>query len=76
MIFLVNYCFKSGVTPAPCEAIGDINCSGHVTAADIISLVDYIFGIAANSAGGMMKGGGDPPCNICRLLQDGTWGCF
>jgi len=62
-IYLVNYTFKSGLQPLPCEAAGDVDCSGSVTSADIIALINYTFK------------GGAKPCDICGLVEDGTWTC-
>jgi hypothetical protein len=62
IIYLVNYVFKAGTLPMPCEAAGDTNCSGSVTSADIIQLVGHIFK------------GDDPPCDVCTLIP-GTWTC-
>ena len=31
IIYLVNFVFKSQAAPLPCEAAGDVNCSGGVT---------------------------------------------
>jgi len=62
IIGLVNYVFKSGDSPLPCEAAGDANCSGDVNAADIISLVTYVFK------------GGTAPCDVCGLIPD-SWSC-
>lgn len=72
IIFLVNYIFKSGQTPLPCEAIGDANCDGSVTTADILRIVNYIFGYANE---GVRLKGGDPPCAICTMVQQGVWTC-
>ena len=47
---LLGNVFKGGTPPEPCEANGDVNCSGSVTSADIIYLVNYVF-----------KGGPPPP---------------
>ncbi len=73
IIMMVNYCFKSGPAPLPCAAIGDFDCSGTVSSADIIHLVNYVF--VLQTTDDAMKGGGDPPCNVCRLIYDGTWTC-
>ena len=63
IIVLVNYVFKSGAMPVPCEAAGDVNCDGKVTSADIIYLVNYVFK------------GGDPPCALGELISAGAWDC-
>lgn len=55
IITLVNYVFKGGPAPQPCQANGDVNCNGSVTSADIISLVNFVFK------------GGAAPCDICAL---------
>jgi hypothetical protein len=54
IITLVNYVFKGGLAPKPCQANGDVNCNGSVTSADIISLVNFVFK------------GGAAPCDICN----------
>ena len=41
------------VAPLPCEANGDVNCSGSITSADIIYMVGHVFK------------GGAAPCDIC-----------
>lgn len=62
IIHCVNFVFKGGPTPIPCEAAGDTNCNGTVTAADVIYLVNYVFkGMSA-------------PCDICPLIG-GVWSC-
>jgi hypothetical protein len=63
IIYLVQYVFKSGPLPLPCEAAGDVNCDGVVNATDIIFLVVYVFK------------SGPPPCNVGDLIADGTWSC-
>jgi hypothetical protein len=63
VIYLVNYVFKSGGTPRPCEAAGDVNCDGAVSASDIIYLVNYTFKA------------GPAPCNVGNLIAAGTWSC-
>jgi hypothetical protein len=62
IIGLVNYVFKSGVSPLPCAAAGDINCNGTVTSSDVISLVNFVFK------------GGAAPCDVCALVPS-TWPC-
>jgi hypothetical protein len=62
IIYMVNFVFKGGMEPLPCEASGDVNCDGAITAADIISLVNYVFK------------GGSVPCDVCTLIP-GTWSC-
>ncbi len=62
IIGLVNYVFKGGLPPLPCEAAGDVNCSHSVTSADIISLVNHVFK------------GGPVPCDVCLAFGLG-WGC-
>jgi len=62
IIALVNYVFKGGPAPLPCEASGDVNCNGSVTSADIIYLVGYVFK------------GGAAPCDVCSMIP-GTWTC-
>jgi hypothetical protein len=63
VIYLVNFVFKGGATPQPCEAAGDSNCDGSVTSSDIIYQVNYVFK------------GGPPPCNVGALIAGGTWSC-
>jgi hypothetical protein len=62
IIFEVNFVFKGGATPQPCQAAGDVNCNGSVTSADIIYLVNHVFK------------GGDAPCDVCTLIP-ATWTC-
>jgi hypothetical protein len=62
IIYLVNFVFKGGPTPNPCEASGDVGCNGTVTSADIIYLVNHVFK------------GGPPPCDICTQIP-GLWTC-
>jgi hypothetical protein len=62
VIELVNYVFKGGSVPQPCEAAGDVDCSEAVTSADIIYVVNYVF-----------KGGAEP-CDVCTLVP-GVWTC-
>ena len=59
---ILNYVFKSGALPQPCEAAGDVNCDGAVTASDIIYLVNHVFKSAA------------APCDVCDLVP-GMWAC-
>jgi hypothetical protein len=63
IIRLVNFTFKGGATPLPCEAAGDVNCDLKVTSADIILLVNYVFK------------GGPPPCDLGALISAGAWTC-
>jgi len=62
IIYKVNFVFKGGFKPLPCEGAGDVNCSGTVTSADIIYLVGFVFKGAA------------PPCDICEATGLG-WSC-
>jgi hypothetical protein len=62
LIYLVNYIFKSGFVPSPCEAVADANCTGSVDSADLIFLVNFFFK------------SGPAPCDICELIP-GTWSC-
>jgi len=50
-VFVINFVFRSGPTPAPLEA-GDANCDGSVNVGDAVYLVNYVFR------------SGPPPC--CR----------
>jgi len=50
VIYLVNYLFKGGSRPVPCES-GDVNCDGKVTVSDVVYLINYLF-----------KGGPPPAC--------------
>jgi len=63
IISLVNFVFKSGAAPLPCQASGDVNCSSSVTSADIIHLVNHVFK------------GGPAPCDVCPDIQSGSWSC-
>lgn len=63
IIYLVNFVFRGGAPPLPCEAVGDTDCSLNVETLDILVLVDYIF---------RSKGA---PCNICTLIVGGEWTC-
>ena len=58
----MGYIFRGGAHPLPCDAAGDVNCTGTVTSADIISLVNYVFKA------------GPPPCDVCDLIPD-VWPC-
>ncbi len=62
IIGLVNFVFRSGTPPVPCEAAGDANCDAAVGTRDIIYLVNYIFK------------GGAAPCDACTLVPD-FWSC-
>ena len=62
IIAMVNYVFKGGAAPQPCEAAADVNGSGSVTSADIIFMVGHVF-----------KGGAAPQ-DVCTLIP-GTWSC-
>ena len=62
IIGLVNFVFKSGAPPEPCEGSGDVNCSEAVTSADIIYMVNHVFK------------GGLKPCDACTLVP-ATWDC-
>jgi hypothetical protein len=53
IIATVNFVFKGGAHPLPCDAAADVGCNGSVTSADIIGLVNYVFK------------GGLPPCDGC-----------
>jgi hypothetical protein len=63
IIRLVNFTFKGGAQPLPCEAAGDVNCDLRVTSADIILLVNFVFK------------GGTPPCDLGALISSGAWSC-
>ena len=43
IIYMVNFVFKGGTTPQPCQAAGDVNCDGSDTSSDIIFLVNHVF---------------------------------
>lgn len=62
IIVAVNFVFKSGPTPEPCEAAADADCSAEVTSTDIIRLVSYVFksGLA--------------PCQVDPLIPS-EWTC-
>ncbi len=62
IIYKVNFVFKGGFAPLPCEGAGDVNCSGSVTSSDIIGLVNFVFK------------SGDPPCDVCQAY-DLAWTC-
>lgn len=62
IIYEVNFVFKGGATPNPCEAAGDVTCNGTVTSADIIYLVNHVFK------------GGPAPCDICAEIP-ALWAC-
>lgn len=62
IIYLVNFVFKGGPTPNPCEAAGDVGCNGTVTSADIIYMVNHVFK------------GGPAPCDVCTQIP-GVWTC-
>jgi len=63
IIYMVNFVFKSGSLPQPCEANGDVNCNGSVTSADIIYMVNHVFK------------SGPEPCDVCTLFP-GIWTCL
>jgi hypothetical protein len=63
IIYMVNFTFKGGPTPLPCEAASDVNCDGQITSADIIYMVNFVFK------------GGPPPCELGEMITDGTWSC-
>jgi M6 family metalloprotease-like protein len=62
IIGLVNFAFKSGLPPVPCDAVADVNCNGSVTSADVIYLVNHVFK------------SGPPPCDVCALVP-ASWTC-
>lgn len=62
IIGTVNFVFKSGPAPQPCQAASDSNCDGVVTAADVVYLVNHVFKSGA------------PPCDVCSLIPD-PWLC-
>ena len=55
--------FKGGDPPQPVPEAGDTDCSGAVTSADIIQMVNHVFK------------GGPEPCDVCTLIDLGTWTC-
>jgi len=63
IIRCVNYQFKGGPAPRPCEAAGDANCDGKNTSSDILCLVNHV-----------LKSG-PPPCDVCTLVPD-IWTCL
>ena len=63
IIYLVNFVFKGGPGPIPCDAVGDVDCNGSVTSGDIIYMVNHVFK------------GGPAPCDACTLWPD-TWPCL
>jgi len=63
IIGLVNFVFKGGIGPLPCDESGDVNCTGAVTSADTIALVGFVFK------------SGPAPCDACTLLTPGYWNC-
>jgi len=63
IIYMVNFTFKGGPAPLPCEAASDVNCDGQITSADVIYMVGFVFK------------GGPPPCNVGDLIADGRWSC-
>lgn len=50
IVYLVNYLFKGGPSPAPIQR-GDANCDSKVMVSDVVYLVNYLF-----------KGGPPPVC--------------
>ncbi len=62
IILTVNFVFKSGASPLPCDGAADANCSGGVNASDIIGMVNHVFK------------SGPAPCDACTLFPD-TWRC-
>ena len=42
IVFLLNYVFRSGPSPAAIEA-GDLNCDGAVNVIDVVYLLNYLF---------------------------------
>jgi len=54
IIALVNFVFKGGTPPAPCNQAADNNCDGSITSADVIYMVNHIFK------------GGPQPCEVCE----------
>ena len=63
IIYIINYIFRQGAEPLPCEAAADVNCDVAVTTSDIIHMVNAIFK------------GPAIPCDVCPLIEDGTWSC-
>jgi len=62
IIAAVNLVFKCDFGCPPCDYVrADVNCSGSFTSADVIVMVNFIFK------------GGAPYCDICPLLEDGTY---
>jgi hypothetical protein len=50
IVYLVNYLFKGGPSPAPIQR-GDANCDSRVSVSDVVYIVNYLFK------------GGKPPCS-------------
>jgi len=63
IIALVNFTFKNGSSPLPCEGAGDVNCDGVVNSTDIIGLVNFTFK------------SGPQPCDVCALINTNVWVC-
>jgi hypothetical protein len=62
LIATVNLAFKCDFNCPPCDFVrADVNCSGNLTSTDVILMVNFIFK------------GGTPYCDICPLLEDGTY---
>jgi len=64
VFYLNNYVLSQGPTPLPCAASGDVNCSAVVNTGDVIYLNNYVWY------------GGPAPCNVCTLVELGTWNCY
>ncbi len=54
LIVLINHVLRGAALPAADPAEADTNCSGRVTLADVILLVEYLYGA------------GHEPCDICN----------
>lgn len=63
LVYFVQYLFKSGAKPIPCEAVADVNCDGRSTTSDLIALIAYLFR------------SGTAPCDVCELIDQGIWTC-
>ena len=62
LIYFINWIFKGGPRPVPCNAVADASRDGRLTASDLIHLIVYVF-----------MSGPEPP-EACDMI--GTlWSC-